>query len=57
VDGTEDLDQADFEESLANIGLVLLDEEVQALWDSTVVPPNDMINSHDFETACNKFMH
>jgi len=57
VDGTEDLDQADFEESLASIGLVLLDEEVQGLWESTVVPPNDMINAHDFETACSKHAH
>jgi Ca2+-binding EF-hand superfamily protein len=55
VNSTEDLDQADFEESLTNIGLVLLDEEVQALWESTVVPPNDMINAEDFQRACDKF--
>jgi hypothetical protein len=35
-------------------GLALSDEEVLALWNCTVVPPSDLVNSEDFAAACEK---
>jgi len=52
--GRGDLDQSDFEEGFISLGLALSNEEVVALWNCTVVPPSDLVNSDDFALACEK---
>ena len=54
TEGAEDLDQGEFEEALVGLGMVMLDEEVAALWESILVPPSDLISAEDFAKAAEK---
>ena len=55
ADHAGDLDQADLEEALGSLGMVLLDEQLSALWVSILVPPSDYINAEDFAAAARKY--